>query len=73
MEVGNLEGPIEPGPIGQLGMQIGTTQNDLTRRCRESKAMSLGLGVGAAGAREDIGAYMLERGKKEGSDYLFVA
>ena len=31
------------------------------------------VAVGAAGAREEIGAYMLERGKKEGSDYLFVA
>jgi glycosyltransferase involved in cell wall biosynthesis len=31
------------------------------------------VAVGAAGAREEIGAYMLERGKKEGPDYLFVA
>jgi glycosyltransferase involved in cell wall biosynthesis len=31
------------------------------------------VAVGAAGAREEIGAYMVERGKKEGPDYLFVA
>ncbi len=31
------------------------------------------VAVGAAGAREEIAAYMLEHGKKEGPDYLFVA
>jgi len=31
------------------------------------------VAVGAAGAREKIQAYMVERGKTEGSDYLFVA
>jgi len=31
------------------------------------------VAVGAAGAREEIGAYMAERGKTEGPDYLFVA
>jgi glycosyltransferase involved in cell wall biosynthesis len=31
------------------------------------------VAVGAAGARKEIAAYMVERGKKEGSDYLFVA
>jgi len=31
------------------------------------------VAVGAAGAREEIGAYLLEHGKKEGPDYLFVA
>jgi len=31
------------------------------------------VAVGAAGARKEIGAYLVERGKKEGSDYLFVA
>jgi len=31
------------------------------------------IAVGAAGAREKIRANMVERGKKEGSDYLFVA
>jgi glycosyltransferase involved in cell wall biosynthesis len=31
------------------------------------------VAVGAAGAREEIGVYMLENGKTEGRDYLFVA
>jgi hypothetical protein len=31
------------------------------------------VAVGAAGAREEIGAYLIEHGKKEGPDYLFVA
>jgi hypothetical protein len=31
------------------------------------------VAVGAAGAREKIQAYMVERGKTEGPDYLFVA
>jgi len=31
------------------------------------------VAVGAAGAREKIQAYMVEHGKKEGLDYLFVA
>lgn len=31
------------------------------------------VAVGAAGARDEIGAYMREQGKQEGPDYLFVA
>lgn len=31
------------------------------------------VAVGTAGAREEIGAYLQEQGKKEGPDYLFVA
>jgi hypothetical protein len=31
------------------------------------------VAVGAAGARQEIGEFMLQHGKTEGRDFLFVA
>jgi len=61
---------VHPRRIGGLKRGLPVWPIDQVASLNEAFVL---VAVGAAGAREKIGAYMLECGKKEGPDYLFVA
>ena len=71
-EGGVVEGFIEVHP-----RRIGGKKRDLpvwpVEKASEPGLSMVLVAVGAAGAREEISAFMLEHDKHEGQDYLFVA
>jgi hypothetical protein len=71
-EGGEVTGFIEVHPRRIGGQKRGLPVWPVDKVENLGKAMLL-VAVGAAGAREEIAAYVGERGKVEGQDYLFVA
>jgi len=71
-EGGQVDGFIEVHP-----RRIGGKKRDLPvwsmEKIQQPQLPMVLVAVGAAGAREDIKAFMLEHNKLEGQDYLFVA
>lgn len=71
-EGGDVKGFIEVHPrrIGgqKRGLPVWSTE-----KIKEIDLAMVLVAVGAAGAREDIAAFMLQHNKVEGQDYLFVA
>jgi glycosyltransferase involved in cell wall biosynthesis len=71
-EGGKVEGFIEVHPRRIGGQKRGLPVWSMVKIEDLGSAMLL-VAVGAAGAREQIAAFVHEHGKREGQDYLFVA
>ena len=71
-EDGVVEGFIEVHPRRIGGQKRGLPVWSIDK-CKQPGLPMILVAVGAAGAREDIAAFMTACGKTEGEDYLFVA
>ena len=71
-EGGKVDGFIEVHPRRIGGQKRGLPVWSMDKVDRLGKAMLL-VAVGAAGAREEIAAFLHKRNKIPGQDYLFVA
>jgi len=71
-EGGKVEGFIEVHPRRIGGQKRGLPVWPVDKVRQAGPSMVL-VAVGAAGARAEIAAFMLENHKLEGQDYLFVA
>ncbi|NOR41581.1 MAG: hypothetical protein GQ537_10265, partial [Gammaproteobacteria bacterium] len=71
-EGGQVEGFIEVHPRRIGGQKRGLPVWSIDK-CKQAELPMVLVAVGAAGAREEISAFMTEQDKTEGEDYLFVA
>ncbi len=71
-EGGMVDGFIEVHPRRIGGQKRGLPVWSVDK-CKQENLPMILVAVGAAGARQDISAFMLELGRAEGQDYLFVA
>lgn len=71
-EGGVIEGFIDVHPRRIGGQKRGLPVWSLDK-CRQADLPMVLVAVGAAGAREEISAFMLKHNRTEGEDYLFVA
>lgn len=71
-EGGLVDGFIEVHPRRIGGQKRGLPVWSVDK-CKQDNLPMILVAVGAAGARQDISAFMLELGRTEGQDYLFVA
>jgi len=71
------EGGVVDGFIDVHPRRIGGQKRSLPvwsiDKCKQAELPMVLVAVGAAGAREEISAFMSEQQKSEGEDYLFVA
>jgi hypothetical protein len=71
-EGGVVEGFIEVHPRRIGGQKRGLPVWSMDK-CKQEDLPMILVAVGAAGAREEISAFMSQQNKTEGQDYLFVA
>jgi glycosyltransferase involved in cell wall biosynthesis len=71
-EGGQVDGFIEVHPRRIGGQKRGLPVWSMDK-CKQAKLPMVLVAVGAAGARQEISAFMSEHNKAEGEDYLFVA
>ena len=71
-EGGKVDGFIEVHPRRIGGQKRGLPVWSVDK-CKQDALPMILVAVGAAGARQEISAFMLELGRTEGQDYLFVA
>lgn len=72
VEGGSIDGFLEVHPRRIGGQKRGLPVWPI-EKCKEAGLPMILVAVGAAGAREDIAAFMDRHYKNEGEDYLFVA